>query len=82
MAITSEDLEAFHQFALARVSSSGAESLHELVDHWEVEHLSAEEQQETVSAVNAALGDMNDGDTGRPAEAISDELREELDRSG
>jgi hypothetical protein len=32
MAITKDDLDAFHQFAEAKLASRDAESLHELVD--------------------------------------------------
>ena len=41
MAITSDDLNAFHRFAIARVEKDGAESLQELVTLWEIDHLEA-----------------------------------------
>ena len=80
MAITQEDLQEFHRFAQEKLNSAGAETLHELVDSWEVEHLSPEERRENVAAVQAAVRDMNNGDTGRPAEEISSRLRAKLTR--
>lgn len=80
MAITSADLQAFHCFAQAKLEIGEAETLQDLLNDWEVESRSPTEQQEDLAAVKGALEDMNRGDTGRPAEAISDELRAELAR--
>jgi hypothetical protein len=78
MAITKDDLDAFHQFAAARLTSGGADSLQELVDIWESEHPTPELRAENVAAVQAAIRDMQNGDTGRPAELVLQELRAEL----
>ena len=78
MAITKVDLDAFHQFAEVRLASRDAESLHELVDIWEIEHPVAELHAENVAAIRAAIHDMENGDTGRPAEMVIEELRSEL----
>ena len=78
MAVTEEDLQAFNRFAKEKLNNGGADNLHELVDSWEVEHLTREEHAENVAAVQAALRDMDSGDTGRPAGEISKELRSEL----
>lgn len=78
MAITSDDLNAFHDFAAARIAHSGVESLHELVELWELEHPSAALHSQNVAAVQAAIRDMENGDAGRPAGAVLDEMRAEL----
>jgi hypothetical protein len=78
MSITNDDLKAFHQFAEARIANRSAESLHELVEIWETERSTPELQAENVAAIRAALRDMEDGDTGRPAREVIQELRTEL----
>ncbi len=78
MGITKDDLAAFHQFAESTLASRGAESLHELVEIWELEHPTPELHAQDVAAVQAALRDMENGDIGRPAERVLDELRAEL----
>jgi hypothetical protein len=78
MAITCDDLNEFHRFAEARLTSDGAENLHQLVDLWEIEHPAPGAHAENVAAVQAAIRDMENGDTGRPALEIVKELRAEL----
>jgi hypothetical protein len=78
MAITKDDLDACHQFAEAKLASRGAESLYELVDIWEMEHRAPELRAQNVAAVQAAIRDMENGDIGRPAEKVVEELRSEL----
>jgi hypothetical protein len=78
MAITSDDLNAFHTFAVARLATGGAESLQELVELWEHEHPSFVRDADDMAAVRAAIRDMENGDTGRPARVVLDELRAEL----
>jgi hypothetical protein len=78
MAITNDDLNAFHQFAETRIANRSAESLHELVEIWETEQSTPEIQAENLAAVRAALRDMENGDTGRPAIEVIQELRTEL----
>jgi hypothetical protein len=78
MAITSDDLHAFHQFAQAQVASDGAQNLHQLVDLWEIDHPSPDDYAHDLAAVQAALRDMESGDTGRPANELVKELRVEL----
>ena len=75
MAITTDDLSAFHNFAQARIASGDAQSLHELVDIWEIEHPAPELHAQNVAAVQAAIRDMQNGDTGRPAGQVLEELR-------
>lgn len=78
MAITKDDLAAFHHFAESTLASRGVESLQELVDIWEVEHPTPELHAQNVAAVQAAIRDMENGDTGRPVERVVEELRSEL----
>jgi hypothetical protein len=78
MAITKEVLNAFHQFAEDWLANRGAESLQELVDMWELEHPTPELHQQNVAAVQAAIRDMENGDRGRPATKVVQELRTEF----
>jgi hypothetical protein len=78
MAISSDELNAFHRFAIAQVAISGAESLHELVTLWESTHQDASARAQNVAAVQAAIRDMQNGDRGRPAVELLEELRADL----
>ena len=78
MAVTHDDLDAFRQFAEAKLASRGAESLQELFDIWEIEHPTPELHSQDVSAVRAAIRDMENGDAGRPAARVLQELRSEF----
>lgn len=78
MAVTKNDLDAFHRFAEAKLASRCAESLHELVDIWEIESPTPQLHADNVAAVRAAVDDMQNGDTGRPAQQVVEELRTEL----
>ncbi|MGD9635789.1 MAG: hypothetical protein AB7G28_21920 [Pirellulales bacterium] len=78
MSITSDDLNAFHRFAVTTIADRGADSLQELVDLWELENADPQLHAENVAAVRAALRDMENGDKGRPAHLVIDELRAEL----
>jgi hypothetical protein len=78
MSITTDDLDAFHQFAQSIVASDGADSLRELIDLWEIEHPAPKLYAQNVAAVRAAIRDMENGDSGRPAKLVIDEIRAEL----
>lgn len=78
MAVTEKELRAFHQFCQKKLHDEGADNLHELVDSWEVEHATPEEHAKNVTAVQAAIDDMRNGDCGRPAGELIKELRSEL----
>lgn len=78
MSVTSDDLNAFHRFAVTTIADRGAGSLQELVDLWEIENPDSQLHVENVAAVRAALRDMENGDTGRPAHLVIDEMRAEL----
>jgi hypothetical protein len=78
MAITKDDLNSFHTFAEAKITSVDAESLHELVDIWEMARATPELRAHDRAAIEAAIREMQNGDKGRPARQVIDELREEL----
>ena len=78
MAITKHDLDAFHEFAASSLAKLSPESLHELVDIWETEHECPDVVKQNQAAVSAALRDMRNGDCGRPATIVIDELRAEI----
>lgn len=78
MSLTSDDLNAFHRFAATTLASRGVETLQELVDLWELGHPAPQLHAENVAAIRAAIRDMENGDTGRPAHLVVDELRGEL----
>lgn len=78
MPVTSDELNEFHRFAVARIAAAGAECLQELLTLWEANRAGSQVHAENVAAVQAAIRDMQNGDRGRPAAAISQELRSEL----
>jgi len=78
MAITKQDLDAFHQFAEAKIADRSTESLHELVEIWETEQSAPELHAVNIAAVRAAMRDMENGDKGRPAADVIQELRAEI----
>ena len=76
MATTNDDLNSFHQFAEAVIASRSTDNLHELVDIWENQQPALRAQN--VTAIQAAIRDMVNGDTGRPAGDVVNELRDEF----
>jgi hypothetical protein len=78
MSLTSDDLNAFHRFAVTTISDRGAESLQELVDLWEAAYPAPQCHAENVAAIRAAIRDMENGDSGRSAHLVVNELRTEL----
>jgi len=76
---TREQIDSFYRFATGQLASGGFEkSIDELYDQWRYENLTPEELKENVAAVQAAIDDMNAGDTGRDAGRVEQELRDEL----
>lgn len=58
------DLQAFRDFADAKLSNGGASlSLDEALDLWEYENAPEEEREETTKAVQRGLDDMHAGRT-------------------
>ena len=76
---TQEQIDSFYRFATEQLASGDSEkSIDELYDQWRYENLTPEELKENVAAVQAAIDDMNAGDTGRDAARVEQELRDEL----
>ena len=76
---TQEQIDSFYRFATEQLANDGSEkSIDELYDQWRYENLRPEDLAENVAAVQAAIDDMNSGDTGRDAGEVERELREEL----
>jgi len=79
---TLEQIESFRQFADEYTHKEGNDlSLAELVDLWEEQNSPPEEHAENVAAIQAAIDDMNNGDKGRDASEVIQELRDELSLS-
>lgn len=76
---TREQVESFYQFATDHLAKrAGEKSVDELFDQWRFENLTPEEVDENVAAIQAAIDDMQNGDTGRDASEIERELRNEF----
>jgi hypothetical protein len=76
---TREQIDSFYRFATEQLASVGSEkSIDELYDQWRYENPAPDELKESVAAVQAAIDDMNAGDTGRDAARVEQELRDEL----
>jgi hypothetical protein len=74
-----EQIDSFYRFATDSLANLGAaKSVDELFDQWRFENRSPEEVAEDVAAIQAAIDDMQNGDTGRDASEIERELRNEL----
>ena len=73
MAVSISDIEAFHQFALGRVSDAGGESLtfEDLFVEWD----SHENRDEINAAIRRGIADV-DADRTRSAGEFAKELRE------
>ena len=76
---TQEQIDSFYRFATEQLANDGSEkSIDELYDQWRYENLRPEDVAENIAAVQAAIDDMNSGDTGRDAGEVERKLREEL----
>ena len=76
---TQEQIDSFYRFATEQLANGGSDkSIDELYDQWRYENLTPEELEENVAALQAAIDDMNAGDTGRDAARVEQELRDEL----
>lgn len=73
---TQEQIDSFHQFATEQIQNGGrGKSVDELYDQWRLENLSPEELQENVAAIQGAIDDMKNGDTGRDVDEVIAEVR-------
>ncbi|HWL10774.1 MAG TPA: hypothetical protein VNQ76_20370 [Planctomicrobium sp.] len=79
---TLKQIEAFHEFASEQVRKGETTwTLGELVDLWELQNLTADEFSENVAAIQEAIDDLQNGETGRPAMELVRELRGQLNLS-
>lgn len=73
---TITQIDSFHEFAVARVNNGGTNlSMDELYEQWRLENLPADELAESVAAVRAALGEMQDDEAWIDAEDHLAQLR-------
>ena len=76
MSTTQQDIQSFAQFAEQQLSEGGSErTIDELFDIWRAAKPSGETLAQSVSAVKAALIDMEAGDTGIPVDEHLARLR-------
>lgn len=73
MAVTTEQIEQFQQFAMETINKRDDLSFDELVELWMLSGLSDSELQESVAAVKDGLADVEAGRT-RPASEVFDDL--------
>ena len=67
MAVTLEELERFHGFAVQKIDAGETDlSLHDLLDEWEQQDSDPHRKQDDLLAVRAALRDFKSGDRGMP----------------
>jgi uncharacterized protein with von Willebrand factor type A (vWA) domain len=71
-----EQIDSFHRFATEQLANGGREkTVDELYDQWRFENQTAEEFEENVAAIQGAIDDMNNGDSGRDADEVIAEIR-------
>lgn len=76
MAVTTEDLHQFNEFAKVVIARVGSKvTLDEIWDQWRLENPTSDELRENVLAVNAAIRDMEQGDLGISATEHVQQLR-------
>jgi hypothetical protein len=74
MSKTLSELETFYQFAKAKLSNDGADSLEELLDLWRIEHPTPEEVADIQQAIREGIADLKAGRY-RPAEDVVRDIR-------
>lgn len=72
MSITQQDVIEFHEYALARVSNGGADSMVELFRDW----LAKQEQEDVNEAIREGIADIEAGRTRSFWESQDDFRRE------
>lgn len=73
---TSQELQLFASYVQSHLATgNSSESLEQLFDRWHLENNSPAAHRENVAAVAAAVEDFKQGDRGRPAGELSQELR-------
>jgi hypothetical protein len=71
-----DDLRDFHQFAGEKVNNGGAAlSPEEVLDEWRMLHPAPQAVAEEVAAIQEAIDDMENGDTGIPFQEFDRNFR-------
>ena len=75
---TTTELEDFRHFVDEKLTNDGTNlSPEECLALWRAQHPSPDELADSVGAVQAALADMKDGDTGRPVDEVVQQIRKD-----
>jgi len=65
---TQDQIESFHQFAITQLSNGGANlTMDELYSLWRIRNPTTRELRQSVAAVQAAIEDLEAGDSGESA---------------
>jgi len=73
MAVTKEDLQAFHRFAGEKLDRGGTQSLVELADDWESNR---REMEETVADIRQSHADIDAGRVAPVSDTFADIRRQ------
>ena len=78
---TKQQIDSFYRFATEQLENGGRDkTVDELYDQWRIENLTPEDMAENVAAIQASIGDMNNGERERERDVgdVIQELREGL----
>ena len=74
---TRQQIDSFYRFATEQLENGGKDkTVDELYDQWRFENLTPEDMAENVAAIQASIDDMNNGERGRDAGDVIQELRQ------
>lgn len=83
MSDTATELAAFQHYATVRLGNGGSDlSLDELFDEWRQANPNADQLLNSTRAIAASLRDLENGETGRPAEEVLNELQSKYGSCG
>ena len=76
---TQEQIDNFHSFASRHVSGDESSlTVAELFDLWQIQNIDADELVQSVQSVKSAIADMEAGDSGKPFNQFTAEMRNEF----
>lgn len=75
MSVTLNELEVFHEFALAKLRGGSVESFEDLFDLWLLEHPTIEAQADIHAAIVQGFADIKAGGGRSATEATAELLR-------
>lgn len=79
---TQDQIDSFHRFATEQLQLTGKDqTVDELYDRWRLKNLSPDEVDQNVAAIQGAINDMNNGDSGRDADEVIAETRSKYNLS-